>query len=991
MNVISKTDWGRSFGLLGKGILFLSLSLFLLPALVAQTTGTGTVTGQVLNRGTNLYLEGARVEVEGTNLVTYTNRGGEYRLTNVPAGSHTLVVTYTGLDTTRLPVRVSTGQVTRQQVGLTAQVYEMDEVTVAGIREGSALAITLQRQAPNIKHVAAIDQFGAPAANPGELLQRLPGVAADPVGAEIRQIRIRGLPPAASSMMIDGNRTTGADSASVHRWVPVDSLATYNLERVELIKAPTPDMDADAIGGFVNLVSKKAFDRPPGRYISFSLGTLFYDRPGDSPERDAPGLDMATLGYSEVFSVFGGENNLGVSLNAGYRKSYTLSDQVWNTFLTGGRSTADVPTLQNSIQSREFVAPTYRPSFGASIDYKLSDITSVSLKLDANRKQSYQVYRGWRWGGGNSAGNYQPGWSYDYTESKPTNASRYTIFSGDIASHNYNYTFTPRVEHDWGDLKLDWGGFYSYSSAWYPTRTDFQADIRRGAFAIDRRDPDRHDWYPEFTQISGPDIYDIQSYVPSNLAITRNQAKNRLWGFNADVRKDFDLAVPAFVKAGVRIRDEQNVRDWNVSRYLYVGPDRKAGTADDADLSIFLDPDYTYATQRGRYAATPIFTVPGSGKEGDIQELFKEHPEYFDQDYYYSIQQGFRNDGEVSEQVSGGYFMGNVDIGKVSILGGLRVEKTEIDALGPVNTPTNLPATTDEEEIAKANAEWGTFDTRQSEYRNVFPGVHFRYEAAPGLLVRASYSTGIARAHKNNFISSLNVNEEDQRVSLPNPGLEPQFSDNFDVSLEYYFEPVGVFSIGAFLKEMDNFLFREEFVISGGADNGFGGEYAGWTGSIQRNGGFARIRGYEVNFEQQFSWLPGFWSGFGLTANYTKLQTKGNYGGTRVVTAIPQFTPENANAGISYVNHGVQVRFLGTYRGRRLQTNSTNPAALQWLNSRTWFDFKFQYAVNRNMDLFVDVINIFDEPSQETEYGWGWARWRYLQGTQYSVGLRGRF
>src|SRR5262249_5993247 len=157
-------------------------------------------------------------------------------------------------------VTVAPGQVANVDVALKAEIYSMEKFSVRGIREGAALAIQMQRQAINSKTVAATDAFGNPAANPGELLQRLPGIAVDIVGSEVRTVSIRGLAAGFAQLTIDGDRQASSQGTSIGRDVQIEQLGTANVAQVELIKAPTPDMDANAIGGYINLVTARSFD-----------------------------------------------------------------------------------------------------------------------------------------------------------------------------------------------------------------------------------------------------------------------------------------------------------------------------------------------------------------------------------------------------------------------------------------------------------------------------------------------------------------------------------------------------------------------------------------------------------------------------------------------------------------------------------------------------------------------------------------------------------
>jgi hypothetical protein len=192
----------------------------------AARAEAATISGQVSNLATRSLLPGAIVTVEGTGLSTTTERGGTYTL-SVPEGSHTLVVSYPGLDPVRVPVTVGSAGVVRD-VELTSGVYKMDTFTVAGVREGSALAIQAQRLSENPKWVAATDTFGNPAANPGELIQRLPGISTDVVGSEVRTVFVRGMGPGFSSLMVDGERIATSTGTSASRDYQIEQLGTGN-------------------------------------------------------------------------------------------------------------------------------------------------------------------------------------------------------------------------------------------------------------------------------------------------------------------------------------------------------------------------------------------------------------------------------------------------------------------------------------------------------------------------------------------------------------------------------------------------------------------------------------------------------------------------------------------------------------------------------------------------------------------------------------------
>ena len=195
------------------------------------------------------------------------------------------------------------------------------------------------------------------------------------------------------------------------------------------------------------------------------------------------------------------------------------------------------------------------------------------------------------------------------------------------------------------------------------------------------------------------------------------------------------------------------------------------------------------------------------------------------------------------------------------------------------------------------------------------------------MLARASYSTSIGRPGIASIIPSLTVNEQAERLTVANTSLKPQRANNFDFTLEYYFEPIGLFSTSFFLKEVSDFIYTDSSrVVPAGASNGFDGLYSGYAITTTANGGDARYRGFEVNYQQQFTFLPGFLSGFGVNMNYTQLQTKGDYGGKVATTQVAGFRPRTGNIALNYRFSKYEVRVQTNWLDTYLTSVSTNAA-----------------------------------------------------------------
>ena len=211
----------------------------------------------------------------------------------------------------------------------------------------------------------------------------------------------------------------------------------------------------------------------------------------------------------------------------------------------------------------------------------------------------------------------------------------------------------------------------------------------------------------------------------------------------------------------------------------------------------------------------------------------------------------------------------------------------------------------------------------------------------------------------------MSVNVEAERLTANNPELTPQYSRNLDLSLEYYFQSAGLISVGAFRKDLRDFIFRSTSPVTLQPGNPFGDEYIGYELTTSLNGGKAWVRGLEFAYQQQLSDLnlPKYLRPLGLFANYTYLETEGNYTEPEGVSSageVPGFTPRSGNIGLSWIGYGWTVRIKAKYEGDRLRVYNANPAQRIYVNDNFPVDVNLAYTINRHLTAFLDVINVFD-------------------------------
>ena len=936
---------------------------FFAPTANAQATLVGTVT----NSATGRTLEGARVAIRGTNREALTDGQGVYRFDNLAPGDVALSVSYTGLDDAAVSAPVAPGAANRRDVGLTSDIYRMSQFVVAGEREGNALAVTLQRQAANVKNVVSSDAFGSLAGNPAELLERITGVVVERVGGDARFISIRGIPGELNSVQIDGNRR----AAPGDRGIDFASIGTDHVESIELTKSPTPDMDADAIGGSVNLKSRSAFDLK-GRRINYSLGVI------EGYRRYRYPIPTATLSYSDVFNAFGGSRNLGVSFTGSFRQHMAAMDFTSMNY----QNTTASPAYMYALAYDGRMSLRRRWGGGLKLDYKLSNDASVFTNftytphgengvipvVTVSTAQTVATLNAQ--GQPTGTGAILPGYSDNRTEARPVAQSQVALSNLHRQRDNLSSSAQLGGRIQKAGYDLDYDVSYSYSNQQQYLHTVTMAATGVG-WVFDRTRQSR--WSPEITYSGGTDPSNLNNYLNNLLTFTHTPTIAEVYGAQLSYRKPFNLAVPAFMKVGAKVRREEQGFENRSKRWRFAGRDGMLNSGDE-NLAQFQDLHIDYRPFHGVYPAGPL-PSPDAMRTHKDQNLSQ-----WQEDAAFGSMVPLTGKQDLSETVSAGYLLGNVRIDRVSILAGFRFEQTKVTGEGALNQITAAEKArraavtgglTNDEIIRRNVAQYGTRRTVSSDYKNVFPGVHFKYEPFNQVILRSTYSTSIGRPAFTNLIPNDSIDEDNRIVTTSNPGLKPQYSNNFDTTAEYYFEPAGVLSFGVFLKEIRNFIYSTSGqLIPTGADNGFEGQYTGYELRSKANGGFAKIKGWEANYQQRFAFLPGWWNGFGLFANYTWLATEGNYGGTTVQTTstLAGFVPGAGNFGISYIRNKINFRVIYGYNAQGLAAFNAVENLKRYKLATHRIDLKLKYILTRQLDIYLDAYNVTND---KLRYVWG--------------------
>ena len=953
----------------------------------AQSAGSGTVSGRVVNAATGAYLEGAEVSV-GSGAPVLTDRDGLFTLRNVPIGTRQLRVYYTGLDVATPTVDVRAGQSAEVNVSLESNVQRLEAFTVSADREGEAASITRQRTAANVMNVVSTDAFGSVAdGNIGNLMVRLPGVAGEFENGEVVGIKIRGTPVEFSALNVDGVRATGAFSGfntQGDRGAQSDQIPAEFIKEVQVTKAPTPEMPADSIGGSTNLITKSALDFKEN-VLTYRAGAN-YNTHRDDLKNFTPNAALTWL------TRVGPRRTIGMALSLSYTDTEAPRDRVQTARAEADGRATQARTLTNINQR-------IRAGAGLKFDYRLGENTNVYLKLQHNyyffdsqrlvyaasdsaarRVADYNVVSRAQIEAGtvprtttNQTASVAPGYTDSFTEMLNANWS----FDGD----NNEKTGRQYLVDVGGRTRLGADQQIDYQASFAPS--SFKSNLRTFlvtlpapngiGMSIDTRGSRSR---PVFRQTYGPAI----QFGRADFRLYRGQMQGQpetgeeeVANVKANYLKRFNAGeLPSEFKTGVVWR--QQYRNLVVGRpnWTYTGRDGIAGTADDDLASLMLPhPAYTVFNSGGTWEQLPGVDFPKAWN------LFNTQPEMFRP--VGTSTTASPNYSEITEDVYAAYAQWRVQVKRLSVLGGVRFEKTELEAVGRYSDPR-------QPNVARV--------TRDGGYDDYFPSLHLRYDITRQLLARASYSTGAARPNMTDLYPTTTVSYSTTTglgtVSQANPALKPQESQNYDVSLEYYFEPAGLVSIGVFRKEITDFLSRTSDEIDAGQDNGFGGDFAGFTLNTTTNQGNARIEGYEINYNQRLTMLPRPFNGLGLFANYTHLRTSGQY--RDGATELAGFVPKTGNAGASFRWRKLEARLAWRYTGAYLRSYNANLYAQNRFRPVENIDINLKYDFHPRVSAYFDIVNLKNKwPENYTGLDQGRITFSDEYGTRYNMGISGRF
>ena len=827
---------------------------------------SGKITGKVTDAETGDALPGANMVIQGSNRGAASNLQGEYIISNVPVGTYTLVATYMGYETKQSEITVQPMETVQQDFALDYKVLEGETTVITAQASGQIQAMNQQLAAETVKNVVSKTQIQElPESNAAEAVGRLPGVSLERNGGEGTKVLIRGMGAKYTAVQIDGVNMTATGEGD--RSTDLSMISPYMLEGIELTKSIMADQEATATGGIVNFQIKKAPDAPSFNVIA---------QGGYNNLRETCRDYKVSLGGSRRFYA----NLLGVYAQVDYEEKDAGSQQLGGVNFSQENENAPVKT--NRAELRDIFRHVKRLGGALVLDYTLpsTEIKSSNFFSRINREETRYT---------NNYDYTQQGFGLNYTDIP----ERWlTVMTNSL-----------QINHRWHDWNLDAAFSHSFSENILPRELgSSNSNSPTNPFPTSRKSNFNVNLDPETI----PDLLAISMDEAVNFmhlgGMSHNESETRERDFAAkfDLSYRLDLSKQITIDLNLGGKVKHKNKEYDNESYSFSGQyyldlvyetfedqlterSKQAWAADDQRLLLidYLDKDYDGGDFfDGRYRFSPVFDKEMFRQIDDLA-MKTYDPTSTSISLWDLVTANFINsrfnDYHGSEDYAAFYVMPKINIGSWFLLvPGVRYESNRTEYTGyrgnrmgvlrdwrptPVDTVTKV---------------------RKNEF--VLPMIQSVVKPTKWLTVKAGYTHTLQRPNYNDIMPGWVINNQGSIYNLSNFRIEPELSRNYDIQMSLHTDKVGLFSVGAFYKNITDMIFwTGNTVIS---DTSFfelpSLMHRQVAAYAVNNPNDAINYGYEVEWQSNFWYLPGLLRGLVMNVNYTRNKSKAEYLRTRI-------------------------------------------------------------------------------------------------------------
>lgn len=907
------------------------------PSSLFAQDGRATLSGTVSDENKRP-LPGASVQVLESAINGSALRDGSFRLFGVATGSRRIVVRYLGYKPESLTVNVVAGSNNTADVVMKHPAQQLDAIVVESPVAGQAAALNQQKAADNLSSVVDAELVGRlPDRNLAEALGRVPGVALVRDQGEGRFVQIRGTSASLNTLSIDGQRMPSPDPTT--RQTPMDVIPSDMVAAIQVSKTLTPDMDGDAIGGNINLVTPSPRAGMPMFSLNLAGGQ---NRINDGALKNASGLVGSRFGPDQKFGiVLGGNYYQNDRGSQNYEMGWCAESAKPTTGTTDCKGVTaaqglNAPT-QIALRNYSQVLRT-RQGGNGTIDYRFDDNNQVYVKgfysKFSDKEERYVTTPSF------SGGTYTM-----------TDANHGTVVGGRM-DKELRLRPVSQVQSS-----VQFGGKHQISN----TSIDYSAQVARARedrpnsitmtfrqssmdFTYDVSDEN----WPTFTVTKGAEL-DATKFTYNSL---RQQTRHAL---DDDKSARLNIAQAAqLAGANVVFKIGGSARLKTRSAYdssnRFLGTFKSGATTPTLPLTLgalqgsprtseFLENRFTFGPQASADLVRSFFTTYSNSLNINAAQSQAE-----------SNQTNYILD----EDVYAGYAMATVDAGNLRLIGGARVENTRVENNGFFVRTAGTAVTI-------------TPQNRKQDYSNVLPSLTAKYSFGDRTVLRGAATTSLVRPNFSDFAPSTNIPDgTDQIATLGNPNLKPIRAVNLDFMVEHYFTSVGFISAGVFHKDLKDYIFVERRAVTT-AD----GLPSTVTSVAQpQNAETGKLNGFEVALQQNLPMLPGLLRGLGLNANYTRTTsstTLPSRAGTKA--RLPGQAGNAANIGLFYEYGRLALRTGYNFSDKYLEVVGSTAETDIYVAARGQLDASgtFNVLKNGNAKIFVETNNLTNQPLRRYE------------------------
>jgi len=879
----------------------------------------GTIFGTVSGADERTRLQGARVSIVGTDRRTSTNRDGEFRFTRVPPGEYELRAEYVGRSSETVSTVVRSGESSEVSVPLTEATAALENVVVIGQKAIQSASLSRERAAINNINVLSADAIGQfPDDNVAEALQRVSGLSIQRDQGEGRFVTIRGANANFNTTTVNGLRIPGPEDDS--RAVNLDVVSADLVESVEVSKSLTPDQDADAVGGNIEISTLSGFD------LGNSLRLNAEGSYNEKLEEDSPKFGLTA---TRLLSVGDGVDNLAISGSiTHFDRSFAVDNVeagIWPEFDTPSGEVIRVP---EAAEQRDYELNRERTGAVLNFDYRPDAYSEYYLRtlysdFSDNEIELEHEYI------------FEDATPIEITEDgglfadgeverrgKETTADR-EIKTISLGGENIIRTWT--IDYQGGFAEASTSEPFSLGTALIAEGLEigynFEGSEGRRApnlFGTDLA-------ALEDTSAYELDLVELESdkTEEEEFSLELNVAREMFWG-----------NTPGRVKFGTKVRLREKFNDANNSNFVEFGDDFTL-----TDLAGSGERDYPL----GRFG--PFVST------SNLRRFFRERGDSFEVDPVDFLLDSEGEDYSLDEDIYAGYLMAEASLRKLELLAGVRVEATDISQDGfraIVNEDSNDGIPT----IEPFSGE--------NDYVEFFPNLQALYNINDNFQLRAAFTRTMARPGFEDAGARQLVEIEggETAAEVGNPDLDPFFSNNIDIELSYFAsEVLGAASVGVFYKDIEDFFITTD--IAGQPPFETFDEV-----ETVINGDEAEVYGIELSYVQEFAFLPAPWDGLILITNYTHIDSEAEVPFRESSIPLPQQSDNIANVSLGYDKAGLSVRLALNHRGEFFDEveEPDDPSQDRIVSSETRLDFNSEYQITDNIAVLLNVSNITDEP-----------------------------